>query len=320
MIVGWLCVGALLVPAHQAGISRGTWTLDGRTVEAELVWQRGEAALVAPTLPGAIVVTAEGAPCPGVRLEDTPVEEDGHAWRLRFSCPREGRVTVELDAMLAPLPAGHRHLGRAVTAAAATDVVAFAGASAFSFGERASVLAYLGIGVEHILLGFDHLVFLFGLILVGGRWRSMLAVVTAFTLAHSVTLASAVLGLWAPPPAVVEPLIALSIAWVGVENFFIQDAARRWRITAPFGLVHGFGFAGALAEVGVPREDAPAVLLLFNLGVELGQVAVLAVVLPLLAATRRRGWLNDRGVRVLSGVVVVLGVFWLAQRVVALIP
>lgn len=309
---------ALGTPAHQAGISRGTWSLDGRAVDVELVWQRGESAAIAASLPGAIIVTVDGSACQGSRLGDEAVEEDGHAWRLRFTCPHEGRVTVELGALFAQLSAGHRHLGRAVMAESTTDVVADAGASAFSFGERASVVAYLGIGVEHILLGFDHLVFLFGLVLVGGRLRSLLAVITAFTLAHSVTLASAVLGLWAPPSALIEPLIALSIAYVGVENFYVKDAARRWRITAPFGLIHGFGFAGALSEVGIPREEAPAVLLLFNLGVELGQLLVLVPVLPLLALLRRRGWLGPRAVRGLSLGVVALGLFWLVERVAGL--
>ncbi|OGQ14028.1 MAG: hypothetical protein A2138_08965 [Deltaproteobacteria bacterium RBG_16_71_12] len=179
------------------------------------------------------------------------------------------------------------------------------------------MLDYLLIGVEHILFGFDHLVFLFGLILVGGRLRSLVAVVTAFTLAHSVTLATAVLGGWQPPAGVIEPLIALSIAYVGVENFFVRDAAKRWRITAPFGLVHGFGFAGALADVGVPGDQVPLALFLFNLGVELGQLAALALVLPVLYALRRRGLFAERATRALSLAVVALGVFWLVERLLS---
>jgi hydrogenase/urease accessory protein HupE len=171
------------------------------------------------------------------------------------------------------------------------------------------------MGVEHILLGFDHLVFLLGLILVGGKWRSLLLVVTAFTVAHSVTLALAALGIWAPSPRIVEPAIALSIAYVGVENYFVKDADGRWRITLPFGLVHGFGFAGALQEVGLPEGDVPKALFLFNVGVELGQLAVLAVTLPLLAAARRRGWLTARGVKAASAAIVLLGVFWFVTRV-----
>ena len=312
-----LIVSALLAPAHQAGISRGTWTLDGATVDAELVLQSAEGAAARAALPAGIEVTVDGAPCAAAMAGDSAVEEDGHAWRLRFVCPHQGRVTVELGPLLAQLSSGHRHLALAITSAGEQDVVALVGASSFSFGERAGVADYLLIGIEHILLGFDHLVFLFGLVLVGGRLRSLIAVITAFTLAHSITLACAVLGVWQPPSTVIEPLIALSIAYVGVENFFVKDATRRWRITAPFGLVHGFGFAGALAEVGVPQGDVPLVLLLFNLGVELGQLAVLAVVLPILLLLRRVGWLGERATKALSLAVVLLGLFWLVERILA---
>src|SRR5262249_30813916 len=115
----------------------------------------------------------------------------------------------------------------------------------------------LKLGVEHILTGADHLVFLLGLILVGGRWRSLVGVVSAFTLAHSITLALAALSVFAPSPRIVEPAIALSIAYVGVENLFVKDASKRWRITFPFGLIHGFGFAGALREIALPRAELP---------------------------------------------------------------
>ncbi len=314
-----LVATVLCVPAHQVGISRGSWTLDEARVDLELVLQRTEGEAARDAIAGGVAVAVDGAPCSAAVVGDGLVEEDGHAWRLRFDCPREGRVTVELAPLLARLSAGHRHLAHVVTAAGVHEAVAVAGASSFTFGEAASVAAYLGIGVEHILLGFDHLVFLFGLILVGGRLRSLVAVITAFTLAHSVTLACAVLQWWTPSPSVIEPLIALSIAYVGVENFFVTNAERRWRITAPFGLVHGFGFAGALAEVGVPEGRAPLVLFLFNLGVELGQLAVLAAALPILWWLRRRGWLGVRVVRGLSGLVVAAGVFWLVERLIGLV-
>ena len=250
-------------------------------------------------------------------------EEDGLAVRAHYSCDHLGKVGVDF-ALADRLSSGHRHLAHVVTAAGASDHVAFAGSSQFSFAagggpqeQGASPLVFLKLGVEHILTGFDHLVFLFGLILIGGRLRSLLAVITAFTVAHSITLGLAVMGVFAPPPAVVEPLIALSIAYVGVENFFVKNAEGRWRITAPFGLVHGFGFAGALAEVGVPKHVVPLTLFLFNLGVECGQLAVLAVVLPVLWLARKKGVLNERTVKGLSVVVILLGVFWLVQRVLA---
>ena len=179
-----------------------------------------------------------------------------------------------------------------------------------------SVRAYFEIGVEHILIGTDHLVFLLGLVVVGGRLRSLIAVVTAFTIGHSLSLALATLGVWRPDPAFVEPAIALSIAYVGVENFLVTDAAGRWRITLPFGFIHGFGFAGVLAEIGVPDEAVGAALLLFNLGVEAGQLLVLAVVLPLLAwLGARPAYQRARGPRWISAAIVVAGLFWFIQRV-----
>lgn len=170
-------------------------------------------------------------------------------------------------------------------------------------------------GIEHILLGIDHLAFLFGLVLLGGRLRPILLMVTAFTVAHSITLALAVLGVWTPSPDIIEPMIALSVAYVGVENWFVKDAEKRWRITFPFGLVHGFGFAGALGEIALPSSQVPIALVTFNLGVEAGQVAVLAAVLPIVLYARKKEWFRVGGVKALSALVVVAGGFWFVTRV-----
>jgi hydrogenase/urease accessory protein HupE len=179
---------------------------------------------------------------------------------------------------------------------------------------------YWWLGVEHILGGFDHLVFLIGVVLITRRTRDVLLAVTAFTLAHSITLALSVLEIATLSPSLVEPLIALSVAYVGVENFFPDRSARRYRLTFVFGLVHGFGFAGALRESGLPREQLAQALGLFNLGVEAGQLAVLAVLLPLLAWLRR----SERGVVIVSRVVnvalVLLGVGWALERSLASEP
>src|SRR3569623_1444266 len=123
------------------------------------------------------------------------------------------------------------------------------------------------------------------------------------TLAHSITLALAARGSFAPSPRLVEPAIALSIAYVGVENLFVADARKRWRITCPFGLIHGFGFAGALRAIALPRPQVPVALIAFNAGVELGQLAVLALALPLVMAARRAPWFGDRGGRIASGAI-----------------
>lgn len=148
---------------------------------------------------------------------------------------------------------------------------------------RAVVIGYADLGVEHILGGFDHLLFVFGLLLLARGWRRLLATVTAFTLGHSVTLALATLGYATLPSAPIELLIALTILYLAVELAADGDrdswARRRpWRMAAGFGWLHGLGFAGALREVGLPEGDIPLALLSFNLGIEAGQLAFVAVV------------------------------------------
>jgi hypothetical protein len=141
-------------------------------------------------------------------------------------------------------------------------------------------------------------------------------VVSAFTLAHSITLALAALSIFAPSPRLVEPAIALSIAYVGVENLFVKDASKRWRITFPFGLIHGFGFAAALREIALPRAQIPIALVSFNLGVEIGQLGVLAIALPLTVAARNAPWFGDRGVKLLSLAIAIGGTALFVERLV----
>ena len=153
---------------------------------------------------------------------------------------------------------------------------------------------YLGLGVEHILTGIDHLLFVLALLLLTtGTWR-LLKTVTAFTVAHSITLALATLGLVHVPPKPVEAVIALSIVFVAAEILHARRgriglAARMpWIVAFTFGLLHGFGFAGALSEVGLPAGQIPVALLFFNLGVEAGQLLFIAAVLALVAGRKAR--------------------------------
>ena len=152
---------------------------------------------------------------------------------------------------------------------------------------------YLVLGIEHILAGYDHLLFVIALVLLlGGLWNTVKAA-TAFTVAHSITLIGSTLGLVGLAQAPVEALIALSIVFLAVEIAKQGDGTVRlsqrvpWLVAFGFGLIHGFGFAGALREIGLPESDVPMALLTFNLGVELGQVAVVCAVLAVLAALRR---------------------------------
>jgi hypothetical protein len=156
--------------------------------------------------------------------------------------------------------------------------------------------------------------FLFGLLLTAPSLRTMLLIVTGFTVAHSITLSAAALGLVTLPPAFVEPAIAASIAYVGIENFWRPAPKRRVAITFLLGLVHGFGFAGMLAELGLPRDALTIALLCFNGGVELGQGAVVLVTLPLLLWMRRWSWWEARAVPVASVGVTLAGRYGLVER------
>jgi len=180
-------------------------------------------------------------------------------------------------------------------------------------GLLAQLRSFLALGVEHIFAGYDHLLFLVGLLLLGGHFWSLFKIVTAFTVAHSVTLILATLGVVSLPPRVVEPAIALSIAYVGAENFFLKSTDRRWIIAFAFGLIHGFGFAGILREMGLPKEGLVRSLLSFNVGVEAGQLAVVAVVLPIILLVRRQAW-QRRVVHAASLVIVGLGLYWFVER------
>ena len=186
--------------------------------------------------------------------------------------------------------------------------------------ELPALSEYFRLGIEHILTGFDHLAFLIGLIVLPGSTRSLLLAVTAFTLAHSLSLALSIFGLVAPASHWVEIAIALSIAYVGFENFVRRDARSRWRVTLAFGFVHGFGFAGALREIGVPPDRAPAALALFNLGVELGQLLMLGLAIPVLNQLRDRPAVWSRAAHALNVGLIALGLGWAVQRGVAAQP
>jgi hydrogenase/urease accessory protein HupE len=174
---------------------------------------------------------------------------------------------------------------------------------------------FFRLGVEHILTGYDHLLFLLALLLRGGRFLSLLKIITAFTVAHSITLALAVLGVVTIPGRIIEPAIAASIVWVALENLLRRDApSQRWLVSFVFGLVHGFGFASAIEPLALPPARLALALLGFNLGVEAGQALVVALLLPLLLWMRGRSW-EPRVVRAASLGVAAVGLGWVVQRV-----
>jgi hypothetical protein len=190
-------------------------------------------------------------------------------------------------------------------------------------GEKSGlpVASYLALGIEHIWTGIDHLLYVFGLILLVPNWRMLLKTITAFTVAHSITLGAASLKIIPVAAAPVEAVIALSIVYVAVELINARRGAigiaqrAPWLIAFAFGLLHGFGFAGALAETGLPADNIPLALLLFNVGIEIGQLAFVAAVLGLLALGRRHAPRSERWL--VFGAPHVIGsfaAFWLIER------
>ena len=183
---------------------------------------------------------------------------------------------------------------------------------------------YTILGVEHILLGFDHLFFVLALVLLlKGGWL-VAKTVTAFTIAHSLTLVGSTLGLLSLPPQPVEAVIALSIIFLAIEVVKAKPDEIRlserfpWIVAFLFGLLHGFGFAGALAEIGLPEGDVPLALLTFNLGVEIGQLVIVAVALAALHAIRKfQGlWLQPTKTAMAYGIGII-STYWFIERVVA---
>lgn len=181
-----------------------------------------------------------------------------------------------------------------------------------------SFTQFLALGIRHILTGYDHLLFLFGLLIVTRSFKSSLAVITCFTIAHSITLAVATFNLVQIPSKIVEPLIAVTIIYVGVENILRHgDPHGRWMLTFAFGLIHGFGFASVLREMGVASRAGGVAMPLFsfNLGVEVGQIAVAAVVLPFVWKLRAKPIFVKRWVPMCSAIVALAGAYWFVQRV-----
>lgn len=179
------------------------------------------------------------------------------------------------------------------------------------------VRRYVALGFTHILPhGLDHMLFVLGIYLLSGRARAVLLQVSAFTIAHSITLGLSLYGVVTVPSTIVEPLIAVSIAYIAVENIFLAELkSRRVALVFAFGLLHGMGFAGALKELGLPRSEFLTALLSFNAGVETGQLAVIAA--AFLVFGRRwagRSWYRSRVVVPASALIACMAVYWTLQR------
>jgi len=331
---GGLLLAALAISAaaqaHTLRVSTGDYRVEGRRVAGALQFARAEVEALDPeVLARSIEVTADGAPCALEASAAHRVENDGLELVASWAClASPGTLRIRLG-FLQLLPEGHLHV--ALLRGPKGTVQRNARVTAPVLELEAAPTAWEGagrflrLGAEHIFTGADHLAFLLGVLLLGGTLRQLVGIVTAFTVAHSVTLALATVGWVVPPPRVVEPLIALSIVAVALENLWAlrpplegarvrESIRRRWRITLAFGLVHGFGFASALRALELPRSLLAPSLLTFNLGVELGQLAVVAVAWPFLRWFRGVRGIWPGGLRWASAGLAGLGAFWVVQR------
>ena len=249
-------------------------------------------------------------------------ERQGLQLQLRIHTPRP--ATLAIHAVMFPYDRLHqtfvnvyedaRLRQQFVLAVDNADRTYYAGTTQ---GALAVIRTFVPAGIHHILIGPDHILFLIGLLLLGGGWKALLKIVTAFTIGHSITLSLAALNLVTPPPNIIEPAIALSIVFVGADNL-VRGGGRDVRalIALTFGLVHGFGFANVLREFGLPREALGWSLFSFNVGVEIGQLFIVLLVASALAIVRR--WNATIGARVAfagSLVVIAAGTYWFVQRV-----
>ncbi|MBI2059112.1 MAG: HupE/UreJ family protein [Nitrospirae bacterium] len=366
-VVGSL--GARAAQAHQPGVSLGEVRVDLGALEWT-VWIsyedwtrafflqgnmpviRSESELLAarPEIERALIellsVEHAGHACEGVAEDTREAIRQDHPFaqtRLRFTCGQEWE-SLTLHAPLARYFLPQHRMFVTLHGVKGTSTLLFGpGQEDITVRDFAAKIAiwpqvpkFIRLGIEHIFTGYDHVLFLIGLILGAGRLRSLITIVTSFTVAHTATLAAATLGYVSLPPRFVEPLIALSIVYIAVENLWREprkrlphDAAirgreqrsqapppswgKRWMVTFGFGLIHGLGFSSILLSMNIPRSLIGAGLLSFNLGVEIGQVAIVAVVYPLLHTIARFSW-QPKLLRVASAGILVAGSIWLMER------
>lgn len=281
----------------------------------------------------AIRVSLDGQTLRAVNVA-TWVDGGGARVRLSFagihSSRRAARLTITSDVPKR-MARGHRELLIvSVAGRVATETLLDAKSDSATVDLRLAppplrlAWSFLVVGFGHILSGYDHLVFLAGLILATRKVRELVVALTAFTVAHSVSLMLVVVGDVHAPPSIVEPLIAASVAWIGVENLLSEQrvapkpAARaRWLMVFGFGLIHGFGFAGALMDLGFGSSPAEVALSLlsFNAGVEAGQLATAAALLPVVWMMRTRPRLEARLLPACSLLIAMAGGWWLIHRI-----
>jgi hydrogenase/urease accessory protein HupE len=321
--------------AHDPGLSSATLTVGDREITAAVIFNARDIASASAGKPAAnpslapdiLLLRVAGKAIP-TKLD--AVERDQNAnvvFRLSYIRPTSGPIELS-SGIIDRLPFGHRQfvsihsatgvsLGDHFLSARenhfAIELAAAPTASSF----RPGFVDFLLLGIRHILTGYDHLLFLFGLLIVCRNARAAAVLITCFTVAHSFTLALSTFGLVNLQSRVVEPAIAASIVYVGIENLWGKSQlSGRWILTLVFGLVHGLGFASVLREMGVANTGIQAAipLLAFNLGVELGQLSVAAIALPLIWRFRQHPAFLKSGIPACSLVIALAGSYWFLER------
>lgn len=350
-LISVLCVLVFAVTsafAHDPGLSAAVLKLGGNRVEAQLTYARADIESLLPldtnrdgniseeefaqarpqlqSLAGeAISVSAAGKPVPfdvgDIKLDDS------NGVHFQFSFAKSEAETFTLQSnLIERLPRGHRQyleliggeklVGSKMLIAGATRYEPSAAALTEAAKAGQSFKEFFVLGLEHIAFGFDHLAFLLALLLAGSSLREAAKIITSFTVAHSITLALATFNVVNLPSWIVEPMIAVSIVYVGLENLFRRDTGKRWLLTFAFGLIHGFGFASVLRELGIAEQGSGAIVPLFsfNLGVELGQIVIAALILPVIWKLRQQPNFAPRYVPAFSILIALSGGYWLVER------
>ncbi len=299
----------------QLGVGRGAPSSDLRHALSRRVEELD--AYLGPRLQ----VSLDGVSCQA-HVAGTEVERrldrDYARINLEFSCPgmHSGGVVVKYHLLFDDSDPSHRNLVSYGADGRQGQFVFTAAQRELSLGRGSlpgQALRFVGLGFHHILGGYDHVLFVVALLLGTTSLLGVLRVLSLFTLAHSVTLATALLGIARFSPAIVEPLIALSIAYVAVEGLLLPASRFRLPVVFGFGLVHGMGFAGALQITGVQAWGLAAPLLSFNVGIELGQALIVLLVFPVLVLVRKLSW--SRLVHGLAqGAISVFGLVWYFAR------
>jgi hydrogenase/urease accessory protein HupE len=319
LLAGIVIVLSSRALAHDPGLSATEIRILPGLIVAEVSFAPADLAGVQPL--DSSLLTINDGQSQSVTIKSS--DRNSIHFRLEFSNSNATQIRISAP-VLARLPRGHKQFCSVYDAEnrLLAEQMLSAESNALTIemrttaGSNNSIFRFLVLGVEHILTGYDHLAFLLALLLAGGSLRSNTKIITSFTVAHSLTLALATVGLVSISPAIVEPLIAASVVFVGLENLFRRRLAARTLVTFGFGLVHGLGFASTLRELGIGGFGARAAipLLSFNLGVEIAQIAIAALVLPVVWRLEQRPSFALKHVPALSLLITFAGVYWFLAR------